>query len=372
MTRWIAVATALGMLAATAGCKREPTGPTHDDVKATCLDGEAREGLVQLGLIEGEAPDEVLVTCTQAAAQRALEHDEWDTLEDWLERLPGGDDVDPDLYLARYAARCGLAYAAMTGKTCCEGAGEAAFAELSSVIEGEPTLRGVFEEWYAKTRDEKLAAGELFVEADGLVSYVQALHDLAAADRYEAATGQPLVLHNVLLMAEDRSEPRRRSGDALESSAVLGGDLEVTDHRVLLARRPGAMEPTAAALAWNDDNRAMVAAIHPGVLHTCEGTVAPIIRGEHTTGILVLATCRAETERTDALFSRRWCEVCGERGEQRACYEGRGRNDGQAIEQVKPKICADLLQEGEDPADCPKLVRWSRKCEDHTGEEQAE
>jgi hypothetical protein len=368
MTRWITVMCVLTLCANATGCKREPAGPTHDDVAATCRDGEPRQGLVQAGLVEGDAPQDVLVACMQAAAQRALEHDEWDTLDDWLGAAPAGDprDFEPELYLAAYAARCAMAYAGVTGKYCCEGDGASAFAELSTQVEGDPVLRGVFDEWYTKTRTHKLAAGELFVEADGMVVFVGELHDLTSADRGRSFQDVPLVLHNVLLMSEDRSEPRRHSGDPLVAGARLGDERDASAHRLLLARRPGAMEPSAAAIAWTAENRATVESIHPGVLHTCEGQVTTRTEGKILTHVLALDTCRAENDRTDALFNKRWCEVCGERDEIQFCAIGKGRSDNQAVEAVKDEICSQLMREGEDPAECARLVRWSRKCDDNT------
>lgn len=355
----LAAALALAM-----GCAKDQ-GPGADDASAACLASDFKEGyrlIAEVAAAGKPIPHEVLAVCLDGNVTRVLETQKWDVIEDRLAATRGVLDGEPEgaLAVAITRAEAILGWTEYTELTCCPGQAVERFDRLAAQeLEGRAVT--VLDEWYTLARDERIAAGELVVEVDGRLVVVGEIYEVLPREGYEARIGKPIVLHNVLLLAEDGSEPRRRSGDTI-TAGLTSEDLDLSAHRVLLARRPGAHEATAAAIVWDEAARAMVEAIHPGTLHTCEGTAVLVSSGGEPAPLLALSQCRAETERTQSLFNQRTCEVCGTRDDREFCNTGHGRNDGQALVAARPKICEELLKPGEASDDCQKLVRFTRTC----------
>jgi len=356
------LAIALSVLCA--GCPKE-AGPDADAVSTACLADDFKEGYRLMDEVHaaGKAiPDEVLAVCLDGNIDRVLETEKWDVIQTRLDttRRVVGVEKDSSLVVALARADAVMGWTELTGRTCCVEDAADRFANLADQELGTRATE-IVDEWYAKAMKERLAEGEMVITVDGRLVAVKELYEVLPRDGHADRIGKPIVLENVLLLAEDRSEPRRSSGDEL--AADLTSDaVDLSAHRLLLARRPGAHEATAAAIAWDDDARAMVAEIHPGTLHTCEGTGAEVKQGEESTAMLVLTACRAETQRTHDLFNRRFCDVCGTRGEREVCNKGFGRNDGQALQEATHYICDQLLEKGEPREDCQKHVHIKRTC----------
>jgi hypothetical protein len=346
------------------GCDKDE-GPGPNDASTACLANDFKEGyrlIAEISAAGTTLPDEVLAVCLDGNVTRVEETQKWDVIEDRLSATREVLQGEPEgaLAVAMTRAEAILGWAEYTELTCCPDQAVERFDRLAAQeLKGRAVT--VLDQWYTLARDERMAAGHLVVEVDGRLVAAGEIYEVVPREGHEARIGKPLVLHNVLLLAEDRSEPKRSSGDAI-SGDLQSEDLDLSKHRVLLARRPGAHEATGAAIVWDEAARAMVKQIHPGTLHTCEGTSTMVTSGTESAPLLVLSQCRAETERTSALFNQRSCEVCGTRDEREFCNTGHGRNDGQALVDAKGKICEELLKPDESPDDCQKLVRFTRTC----------
>ncbi len=348
----------------TVGCAKDK-GPTANDASDACLGSDFKEGyrLLDEVFTAGKAiPDEVLAVCLDGNVTRILETEKWDVIEDRLDTTRKIKEGEPEgaLAVAITRAEAILAWTEYTELTCCPDQAVERFDRLAAQ-ELEGRGGAVLEEWYTRARTERIDAGQFVVELDGRLVAAGEIYEVVPREGYEARIGKPLVLNNVLLLAEDRSEPKRSSGDAIHADLTAEG-VDLSAHRVLLARRPGAHEATGTAIVWDEAAQALVAEIHPGTLHTCEGTSVLATSAGVTAPLLVFSGCRAETERTHDLFNQRTCEVCGTRDDREVCNTGQGRNDGQALVNARPKICEELLKPGEAPEDCQKHVHFSRTC----------
>ncbi len=345
----------------------EPPADAHE----LCQQGEVDEGFRTMKA-EAQDPaiglqDETLGRCLAAAVIAADERGEWQELPDRLgaaEALAPAEK-GPAATAAAIEARAALAHARSTDRLCCLHDGLAQYDELATTLaDAPPEQVEIVERWYGRTRDERLREGQWLVELGGRMIYaptVGAIVPAQPADAYRARLGQELVLHNVLLMAETKDEPRVASGAALprdQGAATLG-----RDHRAMVVRRPGAADGTVVAARWSEAWDALVAELHPGKLHTCRGTVEEIDRGGSAAGVVVLQSCAREDARTDALFRQRRCTVCGTRDGREVCHDGYGRNDGQAFQAAGTAVCQELLLFDERIEDCPQKVQMSRWCE---------
>lgn len=346
------------------GCPKD-VGPSTDSISTACLASDFEEGyrlMDEVAQAGKEVPNEVLAACLDGNIDQVLESEKWDVIQTRLDRtrqLMDGETHEP-LVVAMARAEAVLGWTELTGKACCYEDGAHRFNNLADQEIGSAATTAV-DEWFTRAVAECLAEGEMVITLNGRLLAVNELYEVLPRDGYSGRLDQPVVLANILLLAEDRSEPKRRSGDRLAAD-LTSEDADLATLRLLLARRPGAHEATSAAIVWDETARAMVEAIHPGTLHTCEGEGVEVKQGEQTSAMLVLTSCRAETERTHDLFNRRYCDVCGTRDEREVCNTGHGRNDGQALVNAKDPICEELLRDGEGKEECQKHVRFTRTC----------
>ena len=352
-----------------AGCADR--GPKPADAAEACARGRVEEGfslIKEIARIDtpAELDTPTVVTCLEASLMAAEDGDQWSSLSNHLAVI---DQLNvalmtSDLESAVAAARAGVAYARVTGRLCCLEDGLKEFDALSSraaPAAGDP-MQMELDHWYELAREERIHAGEWVVEVGARVVFAPGMADVVPMrddPRFSEWLDQPVTLHNALIQAETHGEPRRVSGAPL---AVRVGDGEPGAHRTWLIRRPGEIDGTVTAVAWDEHWQALLDDLQPGVLHTCEARIVDARGGEGPVGPLVVQACRAEPDRTEALFRKRVCTVCGVRDEREVCHVGFGRSDTQAAAQAKEHVCKDLLQFHESPAACGSLVNMQRSC----------
>jgi len=358
----IALGAALSLLAACGGGK-----PAAPDAFESCEAGKVDEGLrlAKAEAAEGLLTDEALGRCIAATVIAADERGEWKLLPgrigDAMDLAP--DEPGPDVTAAELEARAALAYALATERLCCHYDGLAQFQALLEQVVGQPAEQvDTVERWYGRTHEELLEQGQWVVDVEGRMFYAPTVGAVVPAhpeDAYKALLGKEVVLHNVLMMEQTHVTPTIRSGDRLDASWK---GVDRVAHRVVVLRRPGAADGTPVTVVWGEAWDTLLDGLHPGHLHTCEGTVVEAQRKGQPQGLLVLQRCQEEAARTETLFHQRKCTVCGERDGEEVCRDGYGRNDGQAFQAASGPVCSELLHFDEVFEDCPKVVTMTRTC----------
>ncbi len=346
-------------------------GPTPPDAVSECEAGRIEEGFAlikEIGRVESAADQdpEVVALCLDSAVEVAEDRGAWASLAnqlrvvDQLGSMPASATLEDSLT----AARAAVAYARISGDLCCLQDGLAEFDALqadAAPAAADPD-RAEVDHWYRRALEGRVEAGEWVVEIGGRMVFAPAMVDVVPDLQDEGArarVGQPIVLHNALLMAARKGEPTVSSGDAYPQRIRDAGE---GDYRAIVARKPGEGDGTVLAALWDEGWTALLADLHPGVMHTCEGQLVEIEGAEGPVGAVVLHECTPETARTDALFRQRVCTVCGTREEREVCKVGFGRSDTQAAAKAKEEVCGELLGFDEFPASCGSLVQMTRSC----------
>lgn len=346
-------------------------GPTPADASAECEAGRVEEGFAlikEIGRVatSSEVSPDVVAICLDAAVEAADERGAWASLANQqrvvgqLGEMPASATLEESLTSARAA----VAYARVGGDLCClqEGLDEFEALQGEAAPAAADPARADIDHWYGRARDGRVDAGEWVVEVAGRMVFAPAMVDVLpdlGAESGRAQVGQPVILHNALLMAASKGEPTTTSGTPFPHSI---GEEAGAEYRTLLVRKPGERDGTALAAAWDEDWDALLADLQPGVMHTCEGQLVEARGPDGPVGTVALRTCTPETVRTEAIFRQRVCTVCGTREGREVCHVGFGRSDTQAAAMAKEKVCGELLGFEEFPAACGSLVKMKRSC----------
>lgn len=348
-----------------------PRDPTPADASAECEAGRVEEGFAlikEIGRVEttAEVSPDLVAICLDAAVEAADGKGAWASLANQLRVVDqlGGMPASATLEDSLTSARAAVAYARVSGDLCClqEGLDEFEALQGEAAPAAADPARAEIDHWYGRARDGRVDAGEWVVEVAGRMVFEPAMVDVLPdldAESGRAQVGQPVILHNALLLTASKGEPTTTSGSPFPHGI---GDGDGTDYRTMMVRKPGEGEGTALAAAWSEAWDALLADLQPGVMHTCEGQLVEARGPDGPFGTVVLHACTPEKARTDALFRQRVCTVCGTREGREVCHVGFGRSDTQAAAMAKEKVCSELLGFEEFPASCGSLVKMKRSC----------